>query len=60
TAMGSDSRATEDVPPAELLAQLRAKLAQYDELTRASERLVQEEKTLENYVRNMMDSNVFS
>ncbi|KAJ2765135.1 hypothetical protein IWQ57_004896, partial [Coemansia nantahalensis] len=55
--MGSDSRATEDVPPAELLAQLRAKLAQYDELTRTTERLAQEEKTLENYVRNMMDSN---
>ncbi|KAJ1718805.1 hypothetical protein LPJ61_006464, partial [Coemansia biformis] len=41
---------------AEMLAALREKLAQYDELDKESDQLAQEEKTLASYVRNMMDS----
>ncbi|KAJ2639486.1 hypothetical protein GGF40_000844 [Coemansia sp. RSA 1286] len=44
----------------ELLALLRAKLAKHDQLETEIAKLGQEQTTLENYVANMMASNVFT
>ncbi|KAJ2366585.1 hypothetical protein IW150_005903, partial [Coemansia sp. RSA 2607] len=44
----------------ELLAQLRRQLARYEELEKENVKLGQEQVTLENYVANMMASNVFT
>ncbi|KAJ2780694.1 hypothetical protein H4R18_003335 [Coemansia javaensis] len=56
---GTESQGAERSAAA-LLAALRERLAAYDELDRECTRLAQEEKTLETYVRNLMDSNVFT
>ncbi|KAJ1836969.1 hypothetical protein LPJ70_006028, partial [Coemansia sp. RSA 2708] len=43
---------------AALLSELQAKLAAYDGLEQEISKLAQEQTTLENYVKNLMDSNV--
>ncbi|KAJ2078514.1 hypothetical protein H4R24_004433 [Coemansia sp. RSA 988] len=43
-----------------ILAEIRERLAEYEELEQESTRLAQEQRTLENYVKNLMDSNVFT
>ncbi|KAJ2803863.1 hypothetical protein H4R20_002725 [Coemansia guatemalensis] len=46
--------------PETMLAEIREKLVKYEELEQESSRLAQEQRTLENYVKNLMDSNVFT
>ncbi|KAJ2158058.1 hypothetical protein GGF46_004052 [Coemansia sp. RSA 552] len=46
--------------PAALLRELQDKLARYDELDEEIAKLGQEQRTLEDYVKNLMDSAVFT
>ncbi|KAJ1957615.1 hypothetical protein EC988_000740 [Linderina pennispora] len=45
---------------ADMLRELQTKLETYDSLEQEIAKLAQEQKTLENYVANMMSSTVFT
>ncbi|KAJ2684564.1 hypothetical protein IWW39_004823 [Coemansia spiralis] len=43
-----------------MMAEIRQKLAKYDQLEQEISKLAQEQATLESYVTNLMSSNVFT